>query len=148
MRAMPSNALIALPVGFVLVLGACSDQRQSAAEQRLRQEIADQSSGALALTGFTKTNGYEQGIEGMTLYILEWEARLEVQTDIWKQSQPLTEFYWPSFSVMRAPPSVEDQAWARFGGRVDAGVHQRSDGCVDGAVPSSEDRERVARSRL
>ncbi|MDP9177342.1 MAG: TPM domain-containing protein [Gemmatimonadota bacterium] len=51
---------------------------------------------------------------GMKLYTLEWQARLTIQHDQWKNGGAF-EGYWSSFSVMQEPPSAEDMIWARLG---------------------------------
>jgi hypothetical protein len=108
---------VASGIVICLMIGACSGQRKTAAEQYLREEVAQQSANALTLVSFSQTNGYEQTLGGVNLYVLEWEGVIEAQLDAWKESSPLSDFYWTSFRAMRQPPSAEDLAWARFGGQ-------------------------------
>ncbi|MEK6371275.1 MAG: hypothetical protein AABO58_01135 [Acidobacteriota bacterium] len=97
LAAVPATVLL------VILLAACADQRESLVKEHLKQQIAEQSSGALLLSSLRKTNGYDQDLGGMKLYTLEWEARLAVQTDAWKAA-------WSDFSVLAAPPSAFESA--------------------------------------
>lgn len=97
-----------------LHLVAYADERERAVNQYLKQKITSESGGAVALSSFTKTDGYDQNLEGMKFYILEWQARLNVQVDLWKNGGSF-EGYWSSFSVMQKPPSEQDMVWARLG---------------------------------
>jgi hypothetical protein len=101
--------LVSLAVVIFLTITStgCSRQRESAAEQDLRQRVESQSGGALSLSSFSKTNGLEQNLAGMQMYTLEWEARIAVQADVWKGGNALVG-YWSDFSVMKAQPGVLD----------------------------------------
>lgn len=101
------SARTCLPLVLLAWLAGCSDQREAAVRQQLQQQIATQSGGALALSSFAKTNGYEQSIAGLQLYTLEWQARLAVQADMWKGGNAFVG-YWSDFGVMRAQPGMWD----------------------------------------
>lgn len=101
---MRSTRLKVFPsILLALLLPACADNRESIAHEHLQQQITAQSGGALTLSSFSKTNGYDQETGGMKLYTLEWEARLAVQADTWKAG-------WSDFGVLGAPPSALESA--------------------------------------
>jgi hypothetical protein len=98
----PSNPVWVL-ITLLLVTG-CGDQRLSVVEQTLRQQIAEQSGGALALSSLEKTNGVVQEVGGVQLYTLEWQARIAVQADVWKGGNAFVG-HWSDFGVMPAQPT-------------------------------------------
>ena len=56
-----------------------------------------------------KTNGIEQEINGMKIYILEWEADIITQKEFWKLGTGLGLGYWQSFNVQLTEPNVWDK---------------------------------------
>ena len=96
MRVRPLSLLLTAVVSGVL---GCADRREPAAREHLREQIAAQSSGALALASMTKTNGFDHGRDGMRLHTIEWEARVTVQTDGWKAG-------WRDYQVLLAKPNA------------------------------------------
>lgn len=83
----------------VVLLIGCADQRGPVAREGLRQSIASQSGGALALSSMTETNGFDHEREGMKLHTIEWAATLLVHADGWKAG-------WRDFKVLQQPPNA------------------------------------------
>ena len=100
---MPSSRLLPLLALLLLATSGCSDRRESLAREHLQQEVSSQSGGALTVAALAKTNGYDQNREGMTLYKLEWEARLAVQSRAWKAG-------WSDFRVTSSAPNAFESA--------------------------------------
>jgi hypothetical protein len=94
-----------VPGTVLILLSACADSRASDTHQFLQAQVATQSGGALVLSSFSKANGYEQNVGGIELYTVEWEARLDVQSDVWKGGNAFVG-YWSDFGVMPSQPDM------------------------------------------
>ena len=90
----------------LILMNSCSmtDDRESKANEYLQQKINSESKGALKLDNFQKTNGYDQDIMGMKIYVLEWTADVSTIQECWKYGN-LVEGYWGNFSVWTQSPS-------------------------------------------
>jgi hypothetical protein len=73
---------------------------ENAVNVYLRQKVTSESGGNLSLTGFRKTNGYEQGYG---IYVIEWQAEILFQQECWKPGD-IFEGYWQNFSVLERQP--------------------------------------------
>lgn len=69
---------------------------ESTVSSYLRNRVAAESDGALALSSFQKTNGYASGAG---IYVIEWQAILQFQQECWKPGDMFTG-YWQDFRVM------------------------------------------------
>jgi hypothetical protein len=90
------SALIAVAMG-------CADRREPLARSHLDSQVAAQSSGSLTLSSFRKTNGYEQVRDGVKMYVLEWEAQIQVRNSGWKVG-------WNDFSLAATAPNALEAA--------------------------------------
>jgi hypothetical protein len=100
------SGILALTLLMVAIIG-CADRRQSLVREQLETAVASQSGGALSLSGFTKTNGIDREYGGQKAYTIEWQARIAVNTDVWKGGNAF-EGYWSNFAVMSSEPSGLD----------------------------------------
>ena len=100
---MPVGRSLQLFGLLIFLTSGCADHRESLAREQLGQEVVSQSGSVLSVAAFAKTNGYEQNREGMRLYKLEWEARLEVQSRAWKAG-------WSDFRVTSTAPNAFESA--------------------------------------
>lgn len=94
-----------------------TDERIAMAQADFEQHVA-KSQGTIKLESFTKTNGYDQEIMGMKIYVLEWEATLSVEETIYKSGDGIMG-YWHNFYVMK---SAGEQNSFFPGKRFDAGT--------------------------
>jgi hypothetical protein len=78
-----------------------ADDREQTVNAVLRQAVISQSGGALALSSFQKTNGYEQ--EGTKMYVLEWQAEIVFQQEGYKMGNGFVG-YWQDFRILQQPP--------------------------------------------
>jgi len=121
---------------FGLLLGAaisnaCSlaDHRPAKVRDYLTARVTSESGGALALHAFTKTNGYQQELMGMKMYVLEWQVEIEFQREAWKAGNALVGYwdnfgltlekpgFWQSFGMASAPKLFEKGTRVRLGGQ-------------------------------
>jgi len=101
--------LIIALVSFTL-LNSCgiTDDREAKAKEYLQQKISDQSGNALKLENFTKTNGVEQDVMGMKMYVLEWTIQTSVQNNVWKAGNPMPGMgFWSDFKTLTKRPENE-----------------------------------------
>lgn len=96
---------------IAIVLAVCfscsalgADERESKARKYLLERVAAESQGAFKLLSVTKTNGYEGE---QRLYVLEWEARLSVEKEVWKPGDAIGG-YWNNFGVLLREPAGLD----------------------------------------
>jgi hypothetical protein len=82
-----------------------SDDRVPIVNAVLRQAVISQSGGALSLSSFEKTNGYEQDVTKM--YVLEWQAEILFQQEGYKAGDAIIG-YWQNFRVLQQQPSALD----------------------------------------
>jgi hypothetical protein len=82
-----------------------ADDREQAVNAVLRQAVISQSRGALSLSSFHKTNGYEQEVTKM--YVLEWQAEIVFQQEGYKAGDGFIG-YWQDFRVLQQQPSTLD----------------------------------------
>ena len=82
-----------------------ADDREQTVNAVLREAVSSQSRGALALSSFRKTNGYEQ--EVTKLYVLEWQAEILFQQAGYKAGNAFVG-YWQDFRVLQQQPSTLD----------------------------------------
>ncbi len=96
---------------FVMILiNSCglTNTREAQVHDFLQQKVTSESQGALKLDNFKKINGYDQNIAGMKRYIIEWQADISTQQEIWKGGNFLVG-YWSDFRVMAKQPSSMDE---------------------------------------
>lgn len=82
-----------------------ADDREQTVNAVLRQAIISQSRGALTLSSFQKTNGYEQEVTKM--YVLEWQAEIVFQQAGYKAGNAFIG-YWQNFQVLQQQPNALD----------------------------------------
>ena len=102
-------------LGSVLVV-ACglTDRRESTVHHDLQQKIASESQGAITLDIFGKTDGYDQRTAGLQLYVLEWQAQVSAQRELWKGGDAFAG-YWQNFNVLPLRPvGFMAATWRRF----------------------------------
>lgn len=100
----------ALTIIFITGLNSCSqlgDDRESKVRASLEQKVSSQSNGIIKLDDFRKTNGYDQNMMGMQVYVLEWQADISTQQEVWKAGNAF-EGYWQRFEVMTSKPGGWD----------------------------------------
>ncbi len=78
-----------------------ADEREQSVNAIVRQAVISQSRGALSLSSFQKTNGYEDQLTKM--YILEWQAEIVFQQEGYKMGNSF-EGYWKDFRVLQQQP--------------------------------------------
>jgi hypothetical protein len=81
------------------------DDRAQAVNAVLEQAVISQSRGALTLSSFRKTNGYEQEVTKM--YVLEWQAEIVFQQEGYKMGNFFVG-YWQDFRVLQQQPGTLD----------------------------------------
>lgn len=83
---MKKQLLFIIALMGITILHSCgiADDREAKAKDYLQQKISDQSGNALKMESFTKTNGTEQEVMGVKMYVLEWAAQVSVLNDVWK----------------------------------------------------------------
>ena len=91
------------------------DDTVAGVNEYLRQRVTTESRGMLTLSSFRKTNGYA-GPQGPNLYVLEWQADVAVQQDIWKAGDGMVG-YWQNFGVMVQQPGTMDQLFLAGSGQ-------------------------------
>jgi len=84
---------------FVTCALGCGDHRLSITRETLGGQIKSQSNGALTLDTMTKTNGLDHEREGVKLYTLEWQAKINVAADGWKAG-------WRDYEVLPTEPNA------------------------------------------
>jgi hypothetical protein len=82
-----------------------ADEREQTINAVLRQAVISQSRGALILSSFQKTNGYEQEVTKM--YVLEWQAEIVFQQEGYKAGNAFIG-YWQDFRVLQQQPNALD----------------------------------------
>ena len=82
-----------------------ADDREQTINAVLREAVSSQSRGALALSSFRKTNGYEQ--EVTKLYVLEWQAEIVFEQAGYKAGNAFVG-YWQDFRVLQQQPGTLD----------------------------------------
>jgi hypothetical protein len=82
-----------------------ADDRESIVNAVIRQAVISQSGGAIGLSSFQKTNGYEQDVT--KLYVLEWQAEIVFQQAGYKAGDAIIG-YWQNFRVLQQQPSALD----------------------------------------
>lgn len=82
-----------------------ADDREQTVNAVLRQAVSSQSRGALVLSNFRKTNGYEQEITKM--YVLEWQAEILFEEAGYKPGNAFVG-YWQDFRVLQQQPGTLD----------------------------------------
>jgi hypothetical protein len=98
------NLVFSILTPLLLIIStSCNDKKESNVSDFIAQRINSQSQGTIKLSDFKKTNGYEQEMMGMKMYVLEWAADILVQNEIWKVGNNL-EGYWQSFNVTLKKP--------------------------------------------
>jgi hypothetical protein len=85
-----------------------TDSKESNVHEYLKQKVISESQGALKLENFKKTNGYEQNILEIKGYIIEWQADISTQQEIWKSGNFLAG-YWSNFGVRTKQPGSMDE---------------------------------------
>lgn len=88
-----------------------ADDREAAVNFYLQQRVTSESRGALTLSRFQKTNGYEQ--ELTKLYVLEWQAEILFQHEGWKPGDFIGG-YWNDFGVMPSQAAFLGGSWLHF----------------------------------
>lgn len=89
----------------ILISCGLTDDKESKSRNYLEQKVNSDSEGTLKLGSFNKTNGYEQNIMGIEIYVLEWQAEISAQQDIWKGSEGISGYgYWSDFRTMTEEP--------------------------------------------
>ena len=73
---------------------------ESSVNTFLRNQVTEQSGGALSLTGFRKTNGYEERLTGM--YVIEWQAEILFEQNGYKVGDVFVG-YWQDFRLSARP---------------------------------------------
>ena len=94
----------------LVLINSCglTDNRESKVHDYLQQRVTSESQAALRLDNFKKINGYDQNIAGMKRYIIEWQADISTQQEIWKSGNFLAG-YWSDFGVMHKQPGSMDE---------------------------------------
>ncbi|MDX6527964.1 MAG: hypothetical protein QOH41_254 [Blastocatellia bacterium] len=82
-----------------------ADDREQTVNAVLRQAVMAQSRGALSLSSFQKTNGYEQDVTKM--YVLEWQAEILFEQAGYKAGNAFVG-YWQDFRVLQQQPGTLD----------------------------------------
>lgn len=80
-----------------------ADDREQTVHAVLRQAVMAQSRGALSLSSFQKTNGYEQEVTKM--YVLEWQAEILFQQEGHKMGNGFVG-YWQDFRILQQQPGT------------------------------------------
>src|SRR5207249_3708676 len=70
----------------------------------LMYRLTMESGGALLLTSFRKTNGYERGYG---LYVIEWQAEILFEQEGYKPGNAIIG-YWQDFRVLQQQPGTLD----------------------------------------
>jgi len=73
---------------------------EAAVNAGLRYRVAAESDGALSLTSFRKTNGYEKAFG---LYVIEWQAEVMFEQAGYKSGNAFVG-YWQDFRVLEQQP--------------------------------------------
>lgn len=113
---MKKSILTTMVIVALVQMTSCSltDNRESKVNEYLQERVNSESKGILKLDKFKKTNGYSQDVMGTTIYVLEWEADISTNQNIWKFGNGLVG-YWQSFRVMTTQPGYWD-AYVAGGG--------------------------------
>ena len=82
-----------------------ADDREQTVNAVLRQAVISQSRGALTLSSFQKTNGYEQEVTKM--YVLEWQAEILFEQEGYKMGNGFVG-YWQDFRILQQRPGTLD----------------------------------------
>ena len=82
-----------------------TDDREQTVNAVLRQAVIAQSRGALSVSSFQKTNGYEQDVTKM--YVLEWQAEIVFEQAGYKAGNAFVG-YWQDFRVLQQQPGTLD----------------------------------------
>ena len=117
---------------FLSVFGcACglTDDRESKAREFMNQRVTSESQGILSLGRFTKTNGYDQEVQGTKMYVLEWQAEVTTRDDIWTAGNAIVG-YWQTFAVMTQQPGQWDNLMAGGTSHIEKGLTVRLTGAT------------------
>jgi hypothetical protein len=104
------KSILTIVIGLILaMIHSCGimDNKESKVHDFFEQKVSSESQGTMKLNNLKKTNGYDQEVMGMKMYILEWSADISVKNEIWKVGNNL-EGYWNNFSVTLAKPGFWD----------------------------------------
>lgn len=100
-----SSTVVRLPVpGKAKVM---VDDRLATARRAFENKVRSESQGMILFDYFKKTNGYERSDFTGQHYVIEYEAQVVVQQDIWKPWN-LVEGDWKNFQVLKQQP---DRIW-------------------------------------
>lgn len=104
------KSILTIFIGLILsLISSCGTKvdNELKVHDYLEQKVNSESQGSIKLNNLTKTNGYDQEVMGMKMYILEWSADVLVQREIWKAGNNI-EGYWQNFSVTFEKPGFWD----------------------------------------
>lgn len=76
-----ANANVNLPIPTLPIPTQTPEQTESVVSAYLRSRVTSESEGALSLSSFRKTNGYEKDYG---TYVIEWQGEISVLRDLWK----------------------------------------------------------------
>lgn len=109
---MKNSILTIVIVLFFITINSCGviDNKVSKVQEFLQQKVNDESQGTLKVVSLKKTNGYDKEFGGMNYYVIEWNAVISAQREIW--TAEINADYIESFKVtLTEPPAFNGHGW-------------------------------------
>lgn len=104
------------------------DEKYLTAKDAFKQKAQTESGGAITMSTFGKTDGYESELRGTKLYTLEWTSILYIQRPIWKSGNGI-EGFWMTFAVIEEEPTGEYDKFGHEFKKYDSGPISMSGDC-------------------